>query len=136
MVSGQLGQLLELGRVLVQLSSLHLEFEELLLGPFPAHNVLEVLGKVIDHCVPDPFVGVSYTSAYVAIQLCGDFLDPEVHFRSPKITEKQHGPGHRIIHDSCLFIDSLVYAPAGHEFLHLVPVTCEDFWFFSDHLVR
>ena len=59
MVSSQFGQLLELGRVFVQLSSLHLEFEELLLGPFPAHHVLEVLGKVIDHCIPDPFIGVS-----------------------------------------------------------------------------
>ena len=43
--------------------------------------------------------------------------------------------GHRIVHDPCLFVNSLVDAPAGHEFLHFVPVSCEDFWFFSDHFV-
>ena len=63
MVSGQLGQLLELGRILVQFSLLHLEFKELLLCPFSAHNILEILGKVVDHSVPNPFVGVSSSSS-------------------------------------------------------------------------
>ena len=58
-VSGQFGQLLKLGRILVQLSSLHFEFEEFLLGPFLGHDVLEILGKIINHGFPDPFVGVS-----------------------------------------------------------------------------
>ena len=63
MVSGQFGQLLELGCVLVQLSFLHPKFEEPLLGPFPAHDVLEILGKIVDHCVPDPLIGVSSSCA-------------------------------------------------------------------------
>ena len=63
MVSGQFGQLLELGGVFVELSSLHPKFEELLLRPFSAHNILEILGEVIDHRVPDPFIGVSSSCA-------------------------------------------------------------------------
>ena len=108
MVSGQLGQLLELGGVLVELSSFHLEFEEPFFSSLSTHDILEVLGEVIDHSVPDLFVCVSPSRTYVAVQLCGDFLDPEVHLRSPKISEEQHGPGHWIIHDPRLFVDPLV----------------------------
>ena len=135
-VSSQLGQLLELRHIFVQLSSLHLELEELLFGPFSAHDVLEVLGKVIDHSFPDPFIGVSYSRSQMAVQLCGYFLDPKVHFWSPKVTKEQHCSGHRIVHDPCLFVDPLVDAPAGHEFFHFVPISCEDLRFFADHLVR
>ena len=66
-VSGRFSQLRELGRVFVQLSPLHSEFEEFLLGPFPAHDILEVLGKVVNHGVPDPFVCVPSPCAQVAI---------------------------------------------------------------------
>ena len=67
MVSGELGQLLKLGSVFVQLSSLHSEFKELLLGPFSAHDVLEILGEIIDHCVPDPFVCLPSSIAKVSV---------------------------------------------------------------------
>ena len=136
MVSGQLSQLLELGRILVQLPSLHLELEELLFSPFSAHDVLEVLGKVIDHSFPDPFIGVSSSHSQMAVQLCGYFFDPKVHLWSPKVSKEQHRSGHRIVHDPCLFVDPLVDAPAGHEFFHFVPISCEDLRFFTDHLVR
>ena len=88
MVSGQLGQLLELGCILVQLSSFHLELEELLLSPFLAHDVLEVLGKVIDHSFPDPFIGVSSSHSQMAVQSCRYFFDPEVHLWSPKVSKE------------------------------------------------
>ena len=54
----KLCQLLELGRVFIQLSSLHPEFEEFLLSSFSAHDILEVLGEIVDHGVPDPFVRI------------------------------------------------------------------------------
>ena len=135
MVSSQFGQLLELGRIFIQLSSFHFELEELLLSPFLTHDILEVLGEVIDHSFPDPFISVSSSRLQMAVQSCGYFLDPEVHLWSPKVSKEQHHSGHRIVHDSCLFVDSLVDAPAGHEFFHLVPIACEDLWFFSNHLV-
>ena len=69
MVPGELGQLLELGRVFIQLSPLHSEFEELLLGPFSAHDVLEVLGEIVNHCVPDPFICLPSSHAKVSVQL-------------------------------------------------------------------
>ena len=75
-VAGQLCQLLELGCILVQFPSFHLELEELLFGSFPAHNILEILGEVIDHSIPDPFVGVSSPSSYMAVQLCRYLFDP------------------------------------------------------------
>ena len=87
MVSSQLGQLLELGSVLIQLSSLHSELEELLLGPFSTHDVLEILGKVIDHSFPDPFIGVSSSHSQMVVQSCGYFFDPEVHLWSPKVSK-------------------------------------------------
>ena len=136
MVSGQLGQLLELGRILVQLFSLHLELEEFLLGPFLAHNILEVLGKVVDHSFPDPFIGVSSSHSQMVVQLCGYFFDPEVHLWSPKVSKEQHCSGHWIVHDPCLLVDPLVDAPTGHEFFHFVPISCEDLRFFPNHLVR
>ena len=55
-ISGQFGQLLESRRVFVQFPSFHLEFEEFFLGFFLAHYILEILGEVIDHSVPDPFI--------------------------------------------------------------------------------
>ena len=136
MVSGQLGQLLELGRIFIQFSSLHLEFKEFLLCPFSAHDILEILGKVVDNSVPNPFVGVSPSCAYVAIQLCGYLFDPQVHFGPPKVSEKQHRSGHRVIHDPSLFVDPLVDAPTDHEFFHFIPFSREDVWFLSNHLVR
>ena len=135
MVSSQFGQLLELGCIFVQFSSLHLELEEPLLGPFSAHDVLEVLGKVVDHSVPNPFIGVSPSRPQVAVQLCGYFFDPEVHLWSPKVSKEQHRSGHWVVHDSGLLVDPLVDAPAGHEFFHFVPFSCEDFRFFTNHLV-
>ena len=135
MVSGKLGQLLELGHIFVQLSSLHSELEEFLLGPLSAHDVLEILGKVINHGVPDPFVCVSSSSVEVSVQLGGDFLDPKVHLGSSEISEEEHGSGHWVIHDPGLFVDPVVYAPAHHEFFHLVLISCENFWFLADHLV-
>ena len=66
-VSGKFGQLLKLGCVFIQLSSLHSEFEEFLLGLLPPHDVLEVLGKVVNHGVPDPFICVPSLCAQVAI---------------------------------------------------------------------
>ena len=64
---GQFAELLILGCVVVQLPSLHAEFEELFLSPFLAHDVLEVLGKVVNHCFPNPFVGVPSSIPEVAI---------------------------------------------------------------------
>ena len=87
-VSGQFGQLLELGGVFVQLSSLHSELEELLLGPFSAHNILEILGKIVDHSIPDPFVGISPSRPHMAVQSRGYLLDPEVHLWSPKVSKE------------------------------------------------
>ena len=136
MIPSQLGQLLELGCIFVQLSSLHLEFKEFLLGPFLAHDVLEVLGKVVDHSFPDSFIGVPSSRSQMAVQSCRYFFDPEVHLWSPKVSKEQHCSGHRIVHDPCLFIDPLVDAPAGHEFFHFVPISCEDLQFFTDYLVR
>ena len=66
-VSGKFSQLLELGCVFVQLSPLHLEFKEFLLSLFLAHDILEVLGKVVNHGVPDPFICVPSLCAQVAI---------------------------------------------------------------------
>ena len=103
---------------------------------FPAHYILEILGEIVDHGVPDPFVGVSSAVVDVAIQLGGNFLDPKVHFGSPQVPEEQHGLGHQVIHDPSLFVDSMVYALAGHEFLHFVSVAHENFWLFADHLVQ
>ena len=66
-VSSKFGQLLELGHVFIQLSPLHSEFEEFLLGLFLAHDILEVLGEVINHGVPDPFICVPSPCVQVAI---------------------------------------------------------------------
>ena len=66
-VPSKFGQLLELGCVFIQLSFLHSEFEEFLLSSFPAHDILEILGKVIDHSVPDPFVCVPSSSAEMLV---------------------------------------------------------------------
>ena len=136
MVSGQFGQLLELGCVLVQLSSLHFELEKLLLGPFSAHDILEVLGKIINHSFPDPFISVSSPISQMAIQLCGYLFDPKVHFWSPKVSKEQHRLGHQVVHNPSLFVDPLVDAPAGHELFHFVPISCEDLRLFTDHLVQ
>ena len=86
MISCELSQLLELGCVFVQLSFLHLEFEEPLLGSFSAHDILEVLGEIVDHCVPDPFICLPSTRVKMSIQLCRDLFDPKVHLGSPNVT--------------------------------------------------
>ena len=135
MVPGKFGQLLKLGCVFVQLPSLHSEFEEFLLSPFSAHDILEILGKVINHGVPDPFISVSSSCVEVSVQLGGDLLDPEVHFGPPEIS-KEHHSRHWVVHDPGLFVDPVVYAPASHEFFHLVSISREDFWFFAYHLVQ
>ena len=135
-VSCKLSQLLELGCVFIQLSSLHSEFEELLLGPFSAHDILEILGEIIDHRVPDPFICLPSSCVKMSIQLCGDLFDPKVHLGSPKVPEKEHSPGHWVVHDPSLFVDPMVYAPARHEFFHLVSISCENFRFLSYHLVQ
>ena len=135
MISSKFSQLLELGCVFVQLSSLHLEFKELLLGLFSAHDILEVLGKVIDHSVPDPFVHFPSSCAQVSVQLGGYLLDPKVHLWSPKVSKEEHCSGHWVVHYPSLFVDPLIDTPAGHKFLHLITVSSENFWFLADHLV-
>ena len=72
----------------------------------------------------------------MAIQLGRYFLDPQMHLGSSQVPKEKHSPGHWVVHDPSLFVDPVVYAPAGHEFLHLVSVTCENFWFFADHFVQ
>ena len=135
-VSCELSQLLELGHVFIQLSFLHSEFEELLLGPFSAHDILEILGEIVDHCVPDPFICLPSSGAKMLVQLCGDLFDPRVHLGSPKVPEEEHRPGHWVVHNPSLFVDPVVYTPAHHEFFHLVSISCENFWLFSYHFVQ
>ena len=134
-VSSKFGQLLELGHVFIQLSPLHSEFEEFLLGSFSAHDILEILGEVVNHSVPDPFIHVPSSSVKVSVQLSGNFLDPKVHFGPPKVPKEEHGPGHWVMHNPSLLVDPLVHAPAGHELLHLISISCENFWFLADHFI-
>ena len=136
MVSGKLGQLLKLGHVFVQLSFLHSEFEEFLLSPFSAHDILEILGEVVDHSIPDPFIGISSSCADVSVQLGRDLLDPKVHFGPPEVSKEEHRSRHWVVQDPGLFVDPVVYAPASHEFFHLVSISCEDFRFLAYHFVQ
>ena len=129
MVSSQFGQLLELGGIFVEFSSFHLEFKELLFRPVPAHDILEILGKVIDHCVPDPFIGVSSPSPKMLVQLSGYLLYPKVHLWASEILEEQHRSLHGVVHCPGVFVDPLVDAPAGHEFFNFVPISFEDLRF-------
>ena len=55
---------------------------------------------------------------------------------SPKVPEEEHCLAHWVMHYPGLFVDSVIDAPTGHEFFHLILISSEDFWFFSDHLVR
>ena len=71
----------------------------------------------------------------MAVQLGQYFLDPEVHLRSPKVPKEEHRSGHQVVHYPSLFVDPVIDAPTGHEFLHLVSISGEDFWFLADHLV-
>ena len=97
---------------------------------------MEILGEIINHGVPDPFVCFPSSTVNMLIQLSGDFLDPEMHLGSPKVPEEEHGSGHWVIHDPSLFVDPVVHAPASHELLHFVSISCENFWFLADHFVR
>ena len=98
------------------------------LGLFLAHYVLEILGEVIDHCVPDPFIGVSSPSSKMSVQLSGYLLYPEMHLRASEIPEEQHCSLHGVVHCPGRLVDSLVDAPAGHEFFNLVSISFKDLW--------
>ena len=52
------------------------------------NDILEVLGKVIDHHIPDPFVHVLSSSSDMLVQLGGNLLYPEMHFWSLEILEE------------------------------------------------
>ena len=71
----------------------------------------------------------------MSIQLGRYFLDPEVQLGPSEIPKKEHGSGHQVMHHPSLFVDPLIDAPTGHKLLHFVVISCENFWFFSDHLV-
>ena len=59
-----------------------------------------------------------------------------MHLWSPEVAEEEHGSGHWVVHYPSLFVDPMVDAPAGHEFLHFVSISGEDFRFLADHLVQ
>ena len=113
-----------------------MELEELFLGLFLTHNVLEVLGKIVDHCVPDPFIGVPPSSPEMSIQLSGYLLYPKVHLQASEVSEEQHCLLHGVMHCPGVFVDSLVDAPAGHEFFNLVSISLEDFRFSSYQFIQ
>ena len=109
--------------------------KELFLHPFLAHDVLEVLGKVIDHCVPDPFIHVSSSSPDVSVQLGQDFLYPKMHLWASEVSVEQHGLLHGVIDDPGVFVYSSVDASAGHEFFDFVLISFKDLRLFSYHLI-
>ena len=67
MEPSELSQLLKLGHVFVQLPFLHSELEEFLLSPLSAHDILEILGEVVNHGVPDPFISISSSCVEVSV---------------------------------------------------------------------
>ena len=101
-----------------------------------AHDVLEILGKVIDHCVPDPFISVSPPTSDVSVQLGGYLFDPEVHLWALQVAKEQHYSLHGIIHGPGVFVDALINAPAGHELFDLVSISFEDLGFLSYQFIQ
>ena len=75
---------------------------------------------------PDPFVGVPSSSPEMTIQLSRYLLYPEVHLRASEVSEEKHCSLHGVVHCSGIFVNSLVDAPAGHEFFDFVSISFKD----------
>ena len=118
-------ELLVFGRVIIQFSPLHSEFKELLLGPFLAHDVLEVLGEVIDHCPRSICLYLVPHLEYVCqVGLISSFsIDASLGL---SVSKEQHGLLHGVIHGHGVFVNALVDAPAGHEFFDFVLISFKD----------
>ena len=70
LVHGHVRQVPESASIFIQLPFLHFEGVEFCIGLFLAHNILEGLGEVIDHVVPDMLVPIGieiYASLDVSI---------------------------------------------------------------------
>ena len=104
--------------------------------PFLAHDILEILGEVIDHCVPDPFIGVPATSFEVLIQLSRYLFYSKVHLWSSKVSKEQHCSLHRVVHGLGVFVNALINAPAGHKLFDFVSISHEDLGIFSYQFIQ
>ena len=101
LVHGHTHQVPKPASVFVQLPLFHFEGVEFCVGPSLAHDVLEGLGEIIDHVVPDVFVPVGI-KVYASLDISIDFLDlvvdPFVNVWASDVSQEDEGAFEGIPH--------------------------------------
>ena len=138
LVHGHARPMSEPACVFVQLPLLHFEGVEFCIGSFLAHNVLEGLGAVIDHVVPNMLVPICieiYASLDVSVDLLDLVINPFVDVGSLDVPQKYEGLFEGIPHGMGSPIQAIIDFPLGYEPFYFGSVSIEDVRFFANEAI-